>query len=243
MIRDASTKEVVAFDTVAEYPLDPVLSFVLGDTTDGDDEAVRLFYSHPAGVSQARVEKVGWEALTKVDERKGTKVEMKEVRPAPVAPVDQSKAKKEEEKETVTETGILPSSSSIKVSPRAKAESKQASPALIPATLTTAPGPSSQPGPEGAPAATPAPSAVTGPPPAQAATSRKQEPVNKPEPTQAQKASGITSDELQKALKKVSHYLLSCLVMAHTRSDRRSPCQQSQAGIGHATRKPYFSLG
>lgn len=79
----ADTSGVTAFDSMAELPLDSVLSFVAGANTDGD---VELFYSTPTGISQASIDKdVFGGAVTPV-------------KPAPAVPEPKVKNEKKKDK-------------------------------------------------------------------------------------------------------------------------------------------------
>jgi hypothetical protein len=108
------SKEVVAFDQMCEYPLESVLSFVLGDKSEEPD----LFFATPGGFSQGVIEKGSIAALAKVETQEPSV-------PAPVT------SKKAEKKANGAGTGT-----GTKNTPVIKAASRQASPVVVPAVLS-----------------------------------------------------------------------------------------------------------
>lgn len=138
----------IAFDNVAEYPLEQVLSFVLGDST--VDEDAEIFFATPNGFSQAQIAKAACDSLRKPAAGPAQKADKTEVpmhlakQEMPVTPMAKQASKQSDRQQSKQPSPVivkteLPSSSDREplTSNGADATSRKTSEISLPPTKTS----------------------------------------------------------------------------------------------------------
>ncbi|OCF43692.1 hypothetical protein I317_02444 [Kwoniella heveanensis CBS 569] len=131
-IKDVSKPDgpkVVAFDRVAEYPLEPVLSMV--SATKGADEDAELFFATPNGFSQATIPKATCDSLISVTASESNTV------PPPVIAAKPTFSSPKSPK-VGGKVDLPEPSKKVKTGSVSKAASKNASPAIVKTELPSA---------------------------------------------------------------------------------------------------------
>ncbi|WVF67284.1 hypothetical protein IAT40_002034 [Kwoniella sp. CBS 6097] len=132
-IKDVSKPDgpkVVAFDKLAEYPLEPVLSIV--SATKGAEEDAELFFATPNGFSQVSIPKATCDALTAAAPQQSNTV------PPPPPAVSKPSFSSPKSPKVGGKTDLPEPSKKAKTGPGSKAASKNASPAVVKTELPSA---------------------------------------------------------------------------------------------------------